>query len=209
MQSSLSTQIIALAGLSQAIRLLQSLARQNKLEPELYQTTLASIANLNPDTPLAVYGNDLNNIRSGLQTMISQLGDNATRDVEFTRYLVGVLALERKLNKNRGNMAELGKQLGQLERQLQHFAVTDETIVGRLADIYSECISSLGSRIQVYGTPDVLKQTAVQQKVRALLLAAVRAAVLWRQAGGSRLNFIFQRRKLVAAAKHMLAQTTS
>lgn len=208
MQSSLSTQIIGLAGLCQAVSLLQSLARHNKLEPELYETTLASIANLNPDSPLAVYGNDITRLRDGLQIIISQLGDGTKRDVEFTRYLVGVLALERKLNKNRGNMAELGKQLGQLERQLQHFAVTDETIVGRLADIYSDCISSLGSRIQVYGQPDVLKQTAVQQKVRALLLAAVRAAVLWRQAGGSRLNFIFQRRKLVAAAKHMLAQTT-
>ncbi|MDX1538786.1 high frequency lysogenization protein HflD [Arsukibacterium sp.] len=209
MQSSLSTQIIALAGLSQAICLLQSLARHNKLDPEQYQTTLASIANLTPESPLAVYGDDLSKISSGLQTIITQLGDSTNRDVEFTRYLVGVLALERKLNKNRANMAELGKQLSQLERQLQHFAVTDDTIVGRLADIYSECISSLGSRIQVYGQPDVLKQTSVQQKVRALLLAAVRAAVLWRQAGGSRLNFIFQRRKLVAAAKHLQAQTTS
>ncbi|MDX1676745.1 high frequency lysogenization protein HflD [Arsukibacterium sp.] len=209
MQSSLTTQIIALAGLSQAVSLLQSLARHNKLDPQRYQTTLASIANLNPESPLAIYGGDINNLRGGLETIISQLGDSGNKDVEFTRYLVGVLALERKLHKNRANMAELGKQLAQLERQLQHFAVTDDTIVGRLADIYSECISSLGSRIQVYGQPDVLKQTSVQQKVRGLLLAAVRAAVLWRQAGGSRLHFIFQRRKLVAAARELLAQTTS
>lgn len=208
MQPSLSNQIIGLAGLCQAVSLLQNLARHNKLEPELYQTTLASVANLNPESPLAVYGDDLANLRPGLQLIIDQLGDKPKKDVELTRYLVGVLALERKLNKSRGNMAELGKQLGQLERQLQHFAVTDDTIVGRLADIYSECISSLGSRIQVYGQPDLLKQTAVQQKVRALLLAAVRAAVLWRQAGGSRLNFIFKRRKLVAAAQQMLAQST-
>tara|TARA_R110002126_G_scaffold15185_10_gene62514 strand:- start:10938 stop:11567 length:630 start_codon:yes stop_codon:yes gene_type:complete len=207
MQPSLTTQIIALAGLCQAIRLLQSLARHNKLEPEVYQTTLASIANLNPDTPLAVYGNDPAKLQGGLQVITEQLGDTSNKDVEFTRYLVGVLALERKLNKNQGNMTELGKQLSQLERQLQHFEVTDETIVGRLADIYSDCISSLGSRIQVYGQPDLLKQTTVQHKVRALLLAAVRAAVLWRQAGGSRLHFLFQRRKLVAAAKHMLAQS--
>ncbi|WP_372625863.1 high frequency lysogenization protein HflD [Arsukibacterium sp.] len=208
MQPSLSNQIIGLAGLCQALSLLQNLARHNKLQPELYHTTLASVANLSPESPLAVYGNDPANLAAGLALIIDQLGDNTKKDVELTRYLVGVLALERKLNKNQRNLAELGKQLGQLERQLQHFAVTDETIVGRLADIYSECISSLGSRIQVYGQPDLLKQTAVQQKVRALLLAAVRAAVLWRQAGGSRLNFIFKRRKLVAAAKQMLAQTT-
>ncbi|KKO49827.1 lysogenization regulator [Arsukibacterium sp. MJ3] len=208
MQPSLNTQIIALAGLCQAVSLLQSLARHNKLEPENYKISLASIANLAPTSPLAVFGDNLANIGTGLQLMIDQLGDTPKKDVELTRYLVGVLALERKLHKNPGNMAELGKQLGQLERQLQHFEVTDETIVGRLADIYSDCISSLGSRIQVHGQPDLLKQTPVQQKVRALLLAAVRAAVLWRQAGGSRLNFIFKRRKLVAAAEQMLAQTT-
>jgi high frequency lysogenization protein len=208
MQPSFNTQIIALAGLCQAVSLLQSLARHNKLEPENYKISLASIANLAPATPLAVFGDNLANIGTGLQLMIDQLGDTPKKDVELTRYLVGVLALERKLHKKPGNMAELGKQLGQLERQLQHFEVTDDTIVGRLADIYSDCISSLGSRIQVYGQPDLLKQTPVQQKIRALLLAAVRAAVLWRQAGGSRLNFIFKRRKLVAAAKQMLAQTT-
>ncbi len=208
MQYSLSNQIIGLAGLCQAVSLLQSLARHNKLEPALYRTTLASVANLSPDSPLAVYGDNPANLSQGLQLIIDQLGDKPKKDVELTRYLVGVLALERKLNKSRGNMAELGKQLGQLERQLQHFEVTDDTIVGRLADIYSECISSLGSRIQVYGQPELLKQAAVQQKVRALLLAAVRAAVLWRQAGGSRLNFIFKRRKLVAVAQQMLAHTT-
>ncbi|KKO46055.1 lysogenization regulator [Arsukibacterium ikkense] len=208
MQHSLANQIIGLAGLCQAVSLLQSLARHNKLDSGLYNTSLASIANLSPDSPLAVYGDDPANLTTGLQLIIDQLGDKPKKDVELTRYLVGVLALERKLNKSRGNMAELGKQLGQLERQLQHFSVTDDNIVGRLADIYSECISSLGSRIQVYGQPELLKQAAVQQKVRALLLAAVRAAVLWRQAGGSRLNFIFKRRKLVAVARQMLAQTT-
>ena len=138
--------------------------------------------------------------------IVDQLGDKPQKDVELTRYIVGVLALERRLHKTPTKMKALGDKLQHLQRQLQHFAITDDNMLANLADIYAECISSLGSRIQIYGQPDLLKQTAVQHKVRALLLAAIRSAVLWRQAGGSRLNFIFKRRKLVAQAQQMLSQ---
>ena len=37
----------------------------------------------------------------------------------------------------------------------------------------------------------------MQHKVRALLLAGIRAAVLWRQLGGSRAQIIFARKKMV------------
>ena len=84
MQPSLSNQIIGLAGLCQAVSLLQNLARHNKLQPELYHTTLASVANLNPESPLAVYGDDPANLAAGLQLIIDQLGDNTKKDVELS-----------------------------------------------------------------------------------------------------------------------------
>lgn len=205
MQSSLSTQIIALAGLCQAVKLVQSFARAKPCDAQQLTRCLSTIVNLNPDTPLDVYGGELHYLEEGLQLIKEQLGEGPKKDVELTRYIIGVLALERRLNKVPANMASLGEQLSQLDRQLQHFAITDDTILGKLADIYAENISSLGARIQIYGEPEQLKQSAVQYKVRALLLAAVRSAVLWRQAGGSRLHFIFKRRKLLAAAQSALS----
>jgi high frequency lysogenization protein len=44
------------------------------------------------------------------------------------------------------------------------------------------------------------------EKVRALLLAGIRAAVLWRQVGGSRLQILFSRAKIKAAAEKILQQ---
>lgn len=205
MESSLHTQLIALAGLCQAVKLVQTTARSSESQQAQLTICLGSVVNLNPASPIDIYGGSAENLRRGFELIIEQLGDKPKKDVELTRYLVGVLALERRLNKNKNNLQELGKQLSQMERQLQHFDVTDDTIIAKLADIYSDCISSLGARIQIYGQPDLLSQTSVQHKVRALLLAAVRAAVLWRQAGGSRLNFIFKRRKLLAAAEAALA----
>ena len=46
--------------------------------------------------------------------------------------------------------------------------------------IYVDVISPLGPRIQVTGSPAVLQSPQVQAKVRATLLAGIRAAVLWR-----------------------------
>lgn len=209
MQHSIQTQTLALAGMCQALKLLQQVTRTNDVALADLQLCLASIANLSPAEPLDIYGNNVANLRAGYQCLVDQLGDNQRKDVELTRYVVSVIALERKLTKNHDN---LGKRLSRLEQQLQHFAITDENIIANLADIYVECISSLGTRIQVAGQPELLKQQLVQHKVRALLLAAIRAVVLWRQAGGSRLHFIFKRKALLNEAKsvlHTIAPTHS
>lgn len=206
MQHTIENQVLALAGLCQALKLVQTTARSSEQDKDALATMLNSVAVVNAEQPLQIYGNDLANLQQGLQLIVDQQGDKSQKDIELTRYVVGVLALERRLNKNRSNLNRLADKLQHLERQLQHFSITDDNMLASLADTYAECISSLGGRIQIYGQPELLKQTTVQHKVRALLLAAIRSAVLWRQAGGSRLHFIFQRRKLVAQAKHMLAQ---
>jgi high frequency lysogenization protein len=51
----------------------------------------------------------------------------------------------------------------------------------------------------VQGNPHYLGQPGVVAEIRAILLAAVRAAVLWRQVGGSYWDFLFSRRAMVQA----------
>jgi high frequency lysogenization protein len=77
-------------------------------------------------------------------------------------------------------------------------------MISSIASIYSDLISPLGARIQVAGDPSILKIEANQHKVRALLLAGVRSAVLWRQVGGKRRNILFARSKLLDCAKQLL-----
>lgn len=205
MEHSITNQIIALAGICQALKLVQQVARSTSVEQADMALMLSSIAMINADEPVQIYGGEMKALETGLTLIVDQLGDKPQKDVELTRYIVGVLALERRLNKTPAQLKKLGDKLQHLERQLQHFSITDDNMIANLADIYSDCISSLGGRIQIYGQPELLKQTSVQHKVRALLLAAIRSAVLWRQAGGSRLHFIFKRRKLVAEAKQQLS----
>lgn len=201
MQANVSTQVMALAALCQALSLVKAVAKTKDVDQDELELMLGSVAILDADTPMDIYGGELRHLRSGYQVLLQQLGDNPHKDVEVTRYVVAVLALERRLAKSSSNMAALGKRLQQLARQLEHFSITDDTLLSNMADIYIECISTLGTRIQVAGQPELLKQTQVQHKVRALLLAAVRAAVLWRQAGGSRWHLLFKRKQLVHQAR--------
>jgi high frequency lysogenization protein len=56
------------------------------------------------------------------------------------------------------------------------------------------------------GSHRVLHARENMDKVRALLLAGVRAAVLWKQVGGSRIQILFSRTKIKAAAEKILQQ---
>ena len=60
----------------------------------------------------------------------------------------------------------------------------NSTLVSRFADIYSETISTLQPRIIVKGNPEFLQQDNIVNRIRCLLLAGARAAVLWEQLGG-------------------------
>ncbi len=48
----------------------------------------------------------------------------------------------------------------------------------------------------VQGNPHYLGQAGVVAEIRALLLAAVRSAVLWRQMGGSLWDFLLAKRRM-------------
>jgi high frequency lysogenization protein len=48
----------------------------------------------------------------------------------------------------------------------------------------------------VNGDPDYLAKPEIANKIRALLLAGIRSAILWKQCGGSRWKFLFYRKKI-------------
>jgi len=206
MNQSISTQVLALSAICLAVRAVQQVARGEALEPGVLQILLQSIAEQNPAEAVDIYGGKLANLAGGYHILAAQLGDQPRKDLELTRYVMAVLVLERLLNKSKDSLGAVGKRIERLQQQLQHFQVTDDNIIASIADIYVEHISPLGNRIQIAGVPEQLKQSAVQQKIRALLLAAVRSAVLWRQAGGRRYHFLFQRKALLRETQQVLQQ---
>lgn len=203
----LTEQTITFAAICQVAQMVQHIARKNQLDDALFDIMLKSITNMNPNSTLDVYGNELSNVEQGLQTLVTQLGDSsATKDPELTRYIVCLLNLERRLSSKSRILQQLGDRIEQCNRQLVHFELNSDNMHASLASIYTDIISPLGTKIQIAGEPNILKQVSNQNRIRSLLLAGVRAAVLWRQVGGKRRNILFQRRKIVNEASALLKQ---
>ncbi|MDP5040953.1 MAG: DUF489 family protein, partial [Paraglaciecola sp.] len=100
-------------------------------------------------------------------------------------------------------------RVGQIQRQQLHMDILDGQMMSNLAAIYSDVISPVGRKIQIAGTPALLKRNDNQHKVRACLLAGLRAAVLWRQLGGKRRQILFSRQSILRDAKLVLNQSTT
>ena len=92
------------------------------------------------------------------------------------------------------------------QRQAEQFGVLHSNVLANLADLYHSNISTLQPRIMVIGDPQYLSDPGTVNKVRALLLAGIRSAHLWRQCGGSRWQLMFHRPKLRREVQALLAQ---
>ncbi|USH01574.1 high frequency lysogenization protein HflD [Grimontia kaedaensis] len=206
MANTLFDRTIAFAGICQSVKLVQEIARKGSCDYDALSASLNSIILTNPSSTLEVFDNE-ENLTIGLNTLINEL-DNSPGGSELTRYLINLLALERKLSGRRDSLAQLSDRIETVQRQVQHFELLDDQMISNLASIYLDTISPLGPRIQVTGNPAQLQQTGVQHKVRALLLAGIRGAVLWRQVGGKRRHLIFGRKQMIEQAKIILARNS-
>lgn len=206
MSKELYDRTIAFAGIWQAASLVEEVARTGNCDQTQLANTLNALLVTHPDSTLAVFG-ELANLKRGFSVLVEQLEKQTDpKNIAITRYVIGLLALEKKLARRNDAMNTLAERITQVKRQNAHFELVDDQILGNLADIYSDIVSPLGPRIQVQGTPEQLKQTRVQHTIRALLLSGIRASVLWRQVGGKRRHIIFSRKKMVEQAKLNLAR---
>ncbi len=196
------SRVLALAGVFQALSLVRDIARRGDCDNEPMEASLASVFKLEADSATAVFGGD-RGVRVGLRVLVEQIeGDD--RDLPLFHMLVNVMKLERSLSRQPEINQRLGAALMGMQRQLQHFPVTHPAILARLADLYSANLSGLKPRITVVGNPLYLQQPAQAQRIRALLLAAVRATVMWHQLGGRRRQLLFRPQREVMIARGML-----
>ncbi len=204
MANTLYDRTIAFAGICQAVALVQQVAKDGYCDTTAFEASIKAILNTNPSSTLDVFGHEAD-LKTGLECLAKGI-ENTPAGSEVTRYIISLLALERKLSDNRDTMAQLGDRIQMIERQTEHFELFDEQMISNIASIYLDVISPVGPRIQVSGTPAVLQQATNQHKVRALLLSGIRSAVLWKQVGGKRRHIIFGRKKMVEQAQILLAR---
>lgn len=202
----LDDDVIALAGIYQAAGLVKQAARAGTVDAPAFRTSIDSVFRFDTETAESVYGG-LAGLKNGLSTLAEQLKrGERTPDPELTAYAAHLMLLERKLSGLPWMLETLRQEIEAARRVAEQSNVEDQAVVANLAHAYSQTISRLSPRILVHGDPGLLKHADVANRVRALLLAGMRAAVLWRQVGGSRLRLLFGRKRIVSAAQVALSK---
>lgn len=209
MSRSIHDQTLALAGIFQAAALVQQIAHQGQCSNSTFETCVRSLFATDPESTLAVYG-ELKDLRVGLTTLVSVLSQQSKKqDIEVLRYGLNLIQLESKLNGRPDMLDVIASRIDQARHTAHHFGHSHSNLVGNLASIYADTISTFKLRIQVTGDPNQLRVEENAAKVRTLLLAGIRSAVLWRQTGGRRWNLVLSRKKIIATAGTLAEQANA
>lgn len=195
---------LALAGIYQAVVLVKEVANTGNMSDAQLASTLETLFRFDTNNVMDVYG-DTSSIKKGLTALHDQLsGKQIKDDMDITRYVIQLLHLEKILKKSPEMMDKLGHELENTRSKIDYFHISHENIVASLADIYQQHISPIGPKIMIQGEQAYLSQTKNANKVRALLFAGIRSAVLWRQCGGNRWQLLLARKKYIDSAETLL-----
>lgn len=195
--------VIALAGIYQAVNCVMRIARQGAADTDLMEPCIYSLLQIDADDVNAVYGAP-GAVANGARQIIAQLTGQPSRNLDLTRYVVLLMRLERTLSKQPDLLARIGEGIATAQAKQAHFALLHPNLLAHLAEIYSTTVSSLQPRIIVRGDPQHLRNPDNQNRVRALLLAGIRSAMLWRQVGGNRWQILFRGKQILASARRYL-----
>jgi high frequency lysogenization protein len=202
-------QAIALAAVFQAATLVDQLARTGDIASDASDPLIKSLFEQSPAHFNDVYGDPKINLGIGLrQLQLACKRDPRGLNPDVTRYALSLLHLERKLFKSPAMISQLGQGIDGASRQAQHFSPTHENTVAALAGLYKQTLSNLSFRIRVTGNPTYLQNNYTANRVRALLLSGIRAAILWRQVGGKRWHLLTNRKHYLKACEELLNQRT-
>lgn len=189
---------LALAGVFQACKQVQNLARKGQADEFDMKQSIQSILVLDAVNTQAVYGG-VKGVHTGLRLITNGiLNSPKLEDVELFRYVMSVLDIQRQLYRDEDKFAEFAKGIERLT------AEQEDNLIDACSALYQKYISEMRPQIIVQGEQDFLQQAEIPPKIRSLLLAAIRSAVLWRQKGGNRFKVLWERTRMQNSAKAFL-----
>lgn len=200
-------QTLALAGVVQCAAMTVQLAHHGMAPAERFATALESLFVTHPRHAEDVFAG-IGSLRLGLETLRELLsGNRSGSSGEVLRYVLNLLHLQGRLAQRRDLLNRIAEGLEQINRQgyEQPYSANPQ-VIRQLAKLYQDTLSTLPFRIQVRGDMQRLQNELVAARIRVLLFAGVRAAVLWEQRGGRRWHLLFSRKRLARHCETLLRQ---
>ncbi|UNK57314.1 high frequency lysogenization protein HflD [Pseudoxanthomonas daejeonensis] len=197
MTSPYDDRVLALAGLAQALQQVRRIAETGQSETGAARPVLDSVFRIDADSTAQIYGG-VRTLEPGLRVLADYLGSRGD-DPMLPRLAWATIQLERRFTGEPNTLAAVANGIAAIAPQAEEHDSTHPEVLAALGGLYADTISHLRPRIMVQGNPHYLGQPGVVSEIRALLLAAVRSALLWRQVGGHPWQFLLARRAMLEA----------
>jgi len=205
-EHSLRNQVIALAGLAQAMELVKQTARTGRNDDMALRSSALSIFMVDAESIFDVYGG-LPNLTLGLKALKRQLSEPRQVDPETARYASTLIYLEPLLSQNQDMKGVITSAIEEAREVWERSSErVDPEVFRILATAYQQTVSMLKPRIMVAGEQRQLSDPQNANQIRTLLLAGIRSALLWRQAGGSKWRVLFTRSRMQAIVDDLLTE---
>lgn len=201
--SNLEQQAVALAGVAQAARLVDQISKTGSYPLEFLEPSINSVFMFEPNNTEDIFGG-IPGVKLGLHNLSNLLADkNARENHDLVRYVFSIIYLERKFVSNPDMMAVVRSRLEHTSFRAEHFSNNVNELCHSISGIYQDTLSHEKFRIKVSGSAQHLQNTQNADIIRALLLAGIRSAFLWRQLGGHRWRLLLQRKKMLQASQNL------
>ncbi|TXH65094.1 MAG: DUF489 family protein [Lysobacteraceae bacterium] len=194
--------VFALAGMLQALKLVRQIAETGHADGTVERCVLDSVFRIDARSAEEVYGG-VSSLRNGLLLIRDHLGERQG-DQALPKLGMAVLQIERRFIADQDMADRVRNGILALADIAERQGSAHPEVVHRLGQLYADTISQLRPKVIVLGNPHYLQQADVVIEIRALLLAALRSAVLWRQMGGTMWDFALRRRAMMAAVEESL-----
>lgn len=199
MENPHSDRVLALAGLAQSLHQVRRIAETGHSDAGATQPVLDSVFRIDASSAAAVYGG-VPALAPGLRLLDGYLSSRAD-DPLLPRLALATVQLERRFAGEPATLQAVANGISAIAPRAAELGSAHPEVLAALGGLYADTISHLRPRIMVQGNPHYLGQPGVVSEIRALLLAAVRSAMLWRQLGGSQWHFLLARRAMAEAVR--------
>ncbi len=217
---------LALAGVFQSAQLAHLFAYGENVNKEhsAYPYLLSSLQaclNIRPThltnkQPL-LYFHELSHLSLGLKTLETGITQpfstspksrlpNINQANYPTTYALALLQLEKKIYKKSEFTQRIEQMQQHILKQLSFFdyQYLHPSLIGNMAQCYSDTASTLNPRIMVKGKAEALQDSLQANRIRAVLMAGLQSAHLWRELGGSSWGFVFGKAKILMDIRELI-----
>lgn len=191
----MESRTLAVAAMFQCADLIGELARHGRCDEEAYSSVIKSVFSNRANDVEEIYTN-VDNLRYGAKVCVDIAKQQKANYQNLMIYVMGMIQLEKQMRSREDFMAKIDDGLALSSRQVELYGYEHDSVSGSLSNLYQATFSTLSHRVQIVGDANWLTQDRVASRIRALLFAGIRAAMLWRNLNGRRYQLLFQRGKI-------------